>query len=129
MTAGWIEKVTGSLEEKRRYRRYKARTTLLPAGYRESVDALERYLLYAGAITKDDVLLSMLDDLADLFEQSAAHGTAVRDVVGDDPVDFAETFLRNYSGGQWIDRERARLTDAVDRAAGEGTGGAQETAR
>ncbi len=61
----------------------------------------------------------MLEDLTDLFEQSAANGTPVRAIVGDDPVEFAEEFLRNYAEGQWINKERARLTEAMNRAAAE----------
>ncbi len=64
----------------------------------------------------------MLEDLADLFEQGAASGTPIREIVGEDPVEFAEAFLRNYPQGQWIVRERDRLTSAIDRAAGEDTG-------
>jgi DNA-binding ferritin-like protein (Dps family) len=119
MATGWIEKITGSLEQKKQYRQYKARTERLPANYRTAIDALERYLMYFGAITKGDVLLSMLDDLADLFEQSAASGTPIRAIVGDDPVEFAETFLQNYSGGQWINKERERLIKDIARAEGE----------
>jgi DNA-binding ferritin-like protein (Dps family) len=119
MATGWIEKITGSLEQKKQYRQYKARTARLPANYRTAIDALERYLMYFGAIAKGDVLLSMLDDLADLFEQSAASGTPIRAIVGDDPVEFAETFLRNYSGGQWINKERERLIKDIARAEGE----------
>ncbi len=59
----------------------------------------------------------MLDDLAELFEQSAADGTPVRAVVGTEPVEFAEEFLRSYPGDSWISRERERLTRASDRAA------------
>jgi DNA-binding ferritin-like protein (Dps family) len=112
-----IEKVVGSFGDKKRWRDYKARTKRLPPNYRAAIDALERYLTYFGAITKGDILMSMLDDLADLFEQSAANGTPIRAIVGDDPVEFAETFLRNYAEGQWINKERARLTEAIDRAA------------
>ena len=119
MAAGWIEKITGSMEEKRRYRRYKARTGQLPANYRTAIEAVERYLMYAGSITKGDIIVSMLEDLGDLFEQSAADGTPIREVVGEDPVEFAETFLRNYSDGQWIDKERKRLTEAIDSVADE----------
>ena len=107
------------ISEKRRYRQYKARTEQLPANYHTAIDALERYLMYFRAITKGDTLVSMLDDLADLFEQSAANRTPIRAVVGDDPVEFAETFLQNYSEGQWINKERERLTNAIDRAAGD----------
>ena len=122
MATGWIEQVTGSLEEKKRYRQYKARTKQLPANYRMAIDALDRYLMYFGSITRGDTLVSMLEDLADLFEQSAADGTPIREIVGEDPVEFAETFLQNYSEGQWINKERERLTKAIDRAAGEDSG-------
>ena len=108
-------------EQKRRYRRYKARTQRLPANYHTAIDALERYLEFFGP-GKGDSLLSMLEDLADLFEQSAANGTPIREIVGEDPVEFAEAFLRNYPEGQWITRERERLTSAIERAAGEDTG-------
>jgi DNA-binding ferritin-like protein (Dps family) len=110
MTTGWIE-------QKRRYRQYKARTKQLPADYRTAIDALERYMQFFGP-GKAHSLLSMLEDLADLFDQSAANGTPIREVVGEDPVEFAEAFLRNYPEGQWISRERERLTNAIDRAAG-----------
>jgi DNA-binding ferritin-like protein (Dps family) len=86
MAIGWID-------QKRRYRQYKARTKQLPANYHAAIDALERYLTFFGP-TKGDSLLSMLEDLADLFE---------------------------HPEGQWISRERERLTNAIERAAGEGT--------
>jgi DNA-binding ferritin-like protein (Dps family) len=114
MAAGWIEQLTGSLEQKKQYRQYKARVEQLPADYRAATTALERYLMYFGSITKGDVLLSMLGDLADLFEQSAADETPIREIVSDDPVEFAETFMRNYTGGQWINKERERLTKTIE---------------
>ncbi len=116
-----VEKVTGPLDQKRHYREYRARVERLPASYRTAVEALQRYSYYFGHGTAEGSL-SMLDDLADLFEQAAANGTPVREITGDDPVDFAEAFLRNYPEGQWIVRERARLTSAIDRAAGDNTG-------
>ena len=122
MATGWIEQITGALEQKKRYRQYKARTQQLPANYRAAIDALDRYLMYFGAITKGDTLVSMLEDLADLFEQSVVNGTPIRAVAGENPVEFAETFLQNYSEGQWINKERERLTSAIDRAAGQDTG-------
>ena len=69
----------------------------------------------------------MFEDLADLFEQSAADGTPIREIVGDDPVEFVETFVQNYPEGQWISRERERLTSAIERAAGEDTGNEERT--
>jgi DNA-binding ferritin-like protein (Dps family) len=115
----FIEKVVGDLGDKRRWRQYKARVKALPANYRTTVKALERYLTYFGVITKGDVpmdvLMSMLEDLADLFEQAAVDATPTRAVVGEDPVEFAETCFRNYSDGQWINKEPGRLVSAIER--------------
>jgi len=116
-----VETVTGPLDQKKRYRRYKARVERLPASYRTAAEALQRYSYYFGHGTAEGGL-SMLDDLADLFEQAAANGTPVREIVGEDPVEFAEAFLRNYPEGQWITRERSRLTSSIERAEGEDTG-------
>ncbi|WP_433258770.1 DUF1048 domain-containing protein [Streptosporangium sp. CA-135522] len=107
------------MEDKRRYRQYKARTEQLPENCRTTVEALERYLIHFGP---GDGAVSMYEDLADLFEQSAANGTPIREIFGEDPVEFVEAFVQNYPVGQWRTRERNRLTSAIERAAGEDTG-------
>src|SRR6266508_2716170 len=106
----FISKVIG---EKGQWREYKARVRQLPASYRTAVDALERYLKYFGTGGGGGAIY---EDLVDLFEQSAANGTPIREIVGEDPVEFIEAFVRNYPKGQWIIRERERLTTAIDRA-------------
>ncbi|MCA0296920.1 MAG: DUF1048 domain-containing protein [Actinobacteria bacterium] len=116
MAPKWIELVTGSLEQKRQYRENKARLKSLPPAYRAAGEAVERYLMYAGGIAKDDVVVRMHTDLVDLFEESAANGTPIREVVGDDPVEFVETFVANYSDGSWINKERKRLNAAIAEA-------------
>jgi DNA-binding ferritin-like protein (Dps family) len=116
MFSKFISRVVG---EKRQWREYKARTRQLPASYHTALDALERYLNYLGGM---DDGTAMYADLIELFEQSAANGTPIREIVGEDPVEFIETFVRNYPKGQWIIRERERLTNAIERAAGENTG-------
>jgi DNA-binding ferritin-like protein (Dps family) len=120
MTAAWIEQITGSFDDKKRWRQYKARKQQLPASYRTAIDGLERYLTYAGAVSKGDVLVQMFEDLADLIERAATDGTPIREIVGDEPVEFAEAFLENYADGQWINKERARLVDSIDRAVADG---------
>jgi DNA-binding ferritin-like protein (Dps family) len=102
-------------DEKRRYRQYKARKEQLPASHHEAIDAVERYAVRFGPGT-GDTLVPMLEDLVETFEQSAADGTSVGEVVGDDPVEFAETFLRRYPAGPWVAREQQRLSHAVARA-------------
>ena len=115
-------KLVGDLSQKRQYREYRARVKALPEPYRSTGRALERYLLNLGAGSDSEQMLRMLDDLVELLEQAVADGTPVRDVVGDDPVEFAEAHLANYPQGSWIQKERARLAatiaDAIDHAGG-----------
>ena len=119
--------ITRLIGDKRRWRQYKARTRQLPPSYHTAIDALERYLMCFGP-GDGDTAASMFEDLADLFEQSAATGTPIRAVVGDDPVEFAETFLQNYSEGGYVPtRARKQLTDDIERAAGNETGKEDKT--
>lgn len=116
---GFISKLIGP---KKRWRATKARTRELPESYRSALEALQRYLMYCGPGGDGDRAESMFEDLVDLFEQSAANAIPIRQIVGEDPVGFLETFVRNYPDGQWRIRERKRLISAIDRAAGETTG-------
>ncbi|MEV4798574.1 DUF1048 domain-containing protein [Nonomuraea sp. NPDC049421] len=112
----YLELVTGPLEEKKRWWQYKARIKHLPDNYRTAVEALERYLMHFGPADGAGAM-AMYEDLADLFEQSAADRTPIRDIFGEDPVEFVEAFMANYPLGQYRTRERNRFTSAIDRAA------------
>ena len=116
MAAKWIETLTGSLEQKKQYKQYKARLDALPEPYAATAKAFQRYFMYYGAVSDGDTLITMLSDFADLWEGAVADGTPIRAIVGDDPVEFAETFAQAYGGKRWIDKERARLTKAIDDA-------------
>ena len=109
-----IELVTGSLEQKKQYKRDRARIEALPEPYRTVAKALWRYFMYYPGITDADDTLKMSGDFADLWERAAADGTPVRAIVGENPVDFAEAFAQAYAGTGWFDKERARLTKAIE---------------
>jgi DNA-binding ferritin-like protein (Dps family) len=113
MAAKWIEVLTGSLEQKKQYKQAMARIEALPEPYRSSAKAFNRYFMYYAGITDGDTLVTMIGDHADLWERASLDGTPVREIVGDDPVEFAESFAQAYSATQWIDKERERLTKAI----------------
>ena len=75
MAAKWIEALTGSLEEKKQYKQDKARIEALPEPYATAAQAIQRYFMYDGGITDGDALMTMFDDLADLWERAAVDGT------------------------------------------------------
>ena len=109
---GFISKMIG---DKRRWRAYKARVKQLPPDYRAAVDAIERYLMYFGVLDADSAA-SLFEDVADLFEQAAADGTPIREIVGDDPVEFVDALVRNYDKGGYVAKERERLIKGIEAA-------------
>jgi len=112
--ANWIETLTGSIEQKKQYKQQQARLEALAEPYRSAAKAFARYFMYYGGITDGDTLIKMGGDHVDLWEQAAADQTPIREIVGDDPVEFAESFAQAYTAKRWIDKERARLTKAID---------------
>ena len=119
MAARWIELVTGSLEQKKQYRQFRARTDALPEPYVTAAKALHRYFMYNVGTPSDESALTMFGDFVDLWERAAVDGTPVREIVGEDPVEFADAFVQAYVGTRWIDKERARLTRAIDSVTGD----------
>jgi DNA-binding ferritin-like protein (Dps family) len=105
--------------DKKRWREYKARTKALPENYRTAVEGFQRYLMYFGAVDGDSAA-SILEDLIDLFERAAADGTPIRDVVGDDPVEFADALIANYEKGGYVAREKRRLIESIALAEAQG---------
>jgi len=122
---GFIAKVVGP---KKRWRAYKARVKELPENYRTAVEAIERYLMHF-VPTDGDSSAAMFEDLGDLFEQAAVNGTPIREIVGEDPVEFVDAFAQNYSQGGYVPaRARKQLTDDITRAEGKAPEGAEGTA-
>ncbi|MCU0277673.1 MAG: DUF1048 domain-containing protein [Candidatus Nanopelagicales bacterium] len=110
--------VTKLVGDKRRWRQYRARVHQFPPDYRTAVEGIQRYLMYFGALDADSAN-SLFEDVADLFERAAADGTSIRQIVGDDPVEFVDDLIRNYRKGGYIEREQRRLIEAIDEAAGD----------
>lgn len=116
---GFLVKVFGP---RKRWRAYKVRVKELPESYRTAVEAVERYLMHF-VPSDGDSSTAMFEDLADLFGQAAAEGTPIREIVGDDPMEFVDAFAQNYSEGGYVPaRARKQLTDDIERAVGNETG-------
>src|SRR5262249_4580892 len=122
---GFISKVSGLISKvigpKRRWRAYKARVRPRPENHRTTVDGLERDPGFFGPVD-GDAAGAGLEDGSELFAPAAADGTPMREIVGNDPVEFVEALVGNYEKGGYVTRERNRLSRAIERAAGEGTG-------
>lgn len=110
--------VAKMIGDKKRWRAYRARVKALPPNYQTAVEGIQRYLMYFGAVDADSAN-SLFEAVIDLFEQAAADGTAIREIVGDDPVEFVDDLVRNYRKGGYVEREQQKLIRAIDEAAGD----------
>jgi DNA-binding ferritin-like protein (Dps family) len=109
---GIISKLIG---EKKQWKVYKARKKRLPDNYRAAVVALEAHIFYCAP--EPAAMMRALDDLIDLFEQSAATKTPIRKIVGDNPADFAEAFISNYTNdSSWRELQMRKVNEALEAA-------------
>ncbi len=93
MAAKWIELVTGSLEQKKQYRQYKARIEAPPRALRHGAKALQRYFMYFGAsrTARRGLRCSTTSPTSGSGPRPTAR--PMRAIVGEDPVEFAEAFV------------------------------------
>jgi DNA-binding ferritin-like protein (Dps family) len=101
---------------KKEWRAYKARVKALPKPYMEAVAGVERYVMHFGGINDAVQAQSLFNDVIDIFERAAADNTPIRDVVGEDPVEFADALIRNYQQTGYVAKEQGRLRDSITKA-------------
>jgi DNA-binding ferritin-like protein (Dps family) len=84
-------------DERTRYKQYEARKKQLPVGHPQAIEAVERYARRFGPATGEAVV-TMLEDLAEIFDQGTKDGPGVRGIVGSDPARFTEDVPRELPG-------------------------------
>ncbi|MED4295980.1 DUF1048 domain-containing protein [Priestia megaterium] len=97
--------------EKREYRVYKERVNQLPEDYKKAMKAIESYMWN---FAKGAGMLELLKNIVEMFENSASDGLNVRDVVGNDIAEFADSFLAEFPEETWIDKLRNKLRDSIE---------------
>ncbi|MGL5849263.1 MAG: DUF1048 domain-containing protein [Phycicoccus sp.] len=106
-----IDLVTRILGDKKEWRAMEARAKGLPRDYGIVYDELKGYLFRFAAGDGMDVV-TVLRDVLDLFESSAAEGRGVLEATGADIAVFCDERLR---GSTWMDTWRADLNRDVAR--------------
>ena len=99
------------MQENREYRAYKQRVENLPEEYRKAMEAIEEYMWN---FAKGAGMLEHLKNILEMFENSASEGLSVRDVVGEDIAEFADSLLAEFPEETWMDKMRKKLRDSID---------------
>lgn len=98
------------IQEKREFRAYQKRVNELPEEYRKAMKAIESYMWN---FAKGGSMLELLRNILEMFENSATDGLSVRDVVGDDIAEFADSLLAEFPEETWMDKMRKKLRDSM----------------
>jgi DNA-binding ferritin-like protein (Dps family) len=83
------------IEGKKQWRAHVARVKALPADYRIVYQEMQRYLFKVGPVDLADGPL--LSDIVDFFEEGAASGKGVLELVGTDVAAFADGLIKDSS--------------------------------
>ena len=81
------------IEGKKQWRAHLARVKALPPDYRIVYQEMQRYLFKVGPVDLADGRL--LAGIVDFFEEGAAAGTGVLDLIGNDVAAFCDDLIKD----------------------------------
>ncbi|MEV7046067.1 DUF1048 domain-containing protein [Amycolatopsis sp. NPDC051061] len=81
------------IEGKKQWRAHVARVKALPPGYRIVYQELQKYFIKVGPVDLADGQL--LSGVADFFEEGAAAGKGVLELIGDDVAAFCDDLIKD----------------------------------
>ena len=84
-----IDFIIGDFKAKKQYRDNEKRAKTLPKEYSDAYNDIKHYLWNTGMLTVEPLV-----PLVDLFEEAAASGKHVKEIIGPDVASFADELLR-----------------------------------
>ena len=91
--------IIGDLDDKRKYKQMMKCVDDLPKDYSFTFKQIQKYIYTVGGVSGDVTMfnnLNIFQDLLDLFEESAADGRNIIDVIGNDVSKFCDEFISAY---------------------------------
>ncbi|QDP39201.1 DUF1048 domain-containing protein [Radiobacillus deserti] len=109
----FIEKIIGSLADKREWKEMEARAKELPSEYFNAYKAIQKYMWTSGGLTDWKDIKRIFGGILDLLEEGAAEGKKVTDLTGEDVAAFCDELVKDAK--TWNDKYRAKLNDTINR--------------
>jgi DNA-binding ferritin-like protein (Dps family) len=106
-----IEKIIGSLDDKREWKAMEARGKALPIEYRNAYNAIKKYLYNTGGIMDWKDISRIFGGILDLLEVGAAEGKKVTDLMGEDVAAFCDELVKDSK--TYMDQYRKKLNDTI----------------
>ncbi|WP_456273300.1 DUF1048 domain-containing protein [Bacillus sp. AK031] len=108
-----LEKLIGNLNDKREWKAMEARAKALPTEYHNAYKAIQKYMWSVGGLTDWKDMSRIFGGILDLFEEGAAEGKKVTELVGEDVASFCEELVKDAK--TWKEKYREKLNNAIVR--------------
>lgn len=108
-----IEKMIGSLDDKREWKAMEARGKALPREYRNAYNAIKQYIWTAGGTSDWNDIRRIFGGILELLEEGAAEGNSVTNLMGEDVAAFCDELVKDTK--TWQDKYRAKLNETIHR--------------
>ncbi len=112
----FMEKITGS-DMTKEFKGFEARVKKLPADYQVAWEKVKNHIWPHSDFTGRN-LMSVLEGVVDLFEETAADGLNVREVLGDDVESFCSELIGEESSKSFRNTWRKQLNNNIARKLG-----------
>ncbi|KAB8127504.1 DUF1048 domain-containing protein [Gracilibacillus oryzae] len=108
-----IDKIIGSLDDKREWKEMEARAKSLPSEYHNAYKAIQKYMWTAGGPENWEDTKRIFGGILDLFEEGAANGKKVTDLTGENVAAFCDDLVKDTE--TWRDKYREKLNNTIAR--------------
>ena len=106
-----LETFKKMIAEKKEWNLFQKRIKKLPKDYKNAMKGIQTYMFnFAGS----PEIMQVLYDLLEMFEEGAAEGKKVTDIVGSDLGAFCEDISKALPGGNWMDNYKKNLKDQIN---------------
>ncbi|OEH82775.1 cytoplasmic protein [Enterococcus rivorum] len=99
-------------QDKAEYKAFLERVKKLPKDYRIVYEEITKFLWQFSSGDGMD-MVDLNQDLLEFFEESAAAGIPVLELIGGDVGAFAENTLHEYQAKTWIDSQKTKMNQRV----------------
>lgn len=110
--SGFLDKIIGDLGEKKEWKQIETRAKALPKDFAVAYNEIKSYIWgTAGTET-----IAPFRTLIDLFEEAAANGKGVVEVIGTDVAAFVDELVRDEKS--YFEKKRKKLNDDISKKLG-----------
>jgi DNA-binding ferritin-like protein (Dps family) len=110
--SGILDKIIGDLGEKKEWKQIEARAKALPKDFAVAYNEIKKYI-WSTAGTET---IEPFKTLIDLFEEAAANGKSVVEVIGSDVAGFVDELVRDEKS--YFGKKRQQLNDDISKKLG-----------